>query len=107
MTTWNTNTINTTTGYNSNIGNYTMSNLNSSNDAVLTVNTGSDASLEVKGSIVMNGRNLEERLTTIEDILMIPERDVELENRYPKLKTMYDAYIKELSKYRMWEEIKK
>lgn len=68
--------------------------------------TNDPASLEVKGKIIHNGRDLEERLTTIEKVLMIPERDVIMEKKYPKLKKMYDAYIKELSKYKMWEELK-
>ena len=68
--------------------------------------TNDPASLEVKGKIIHNGKDLEERLKTIETVLQIPERDVKLEKNYPKLKKMYDAYIKELSKYRMWEELK-
>ena len=64
------------------------------------------ATLEVKGNVVINGVNLEERLKTIEKVLLIPERDVKLEAKHPKLKKMYDDYIKELSKYRMWETIK-
>ena len=64
------------------------------------------SSLEVKGKIIHNGIDLEERLKTIEKVLMIPERDVKLEKKYPKLKKLYDEYIKELSKARMWESIK-
>jgi hypothetical protein len=64
------------------------------------------ASLEVKGKMVVNGRDLEERLNTIEKVLQIPERDVKLEKKYPKLKKMYEEYIKELSKARMWESLK-
>jgi hypothetical protein len=76
-------------------------------DQVLTVNAGkSQPTLEVKGDLVINGRNLEERLNTIEKVLQIPERDVKLEKKHPKLKKMHDDYIKELSKYRMWETIK-
>lgn len=62
--------------------------------------------LEVKGRMVINGRDLEERLNTIERVLTIPERDVILEGKHPKLKKLYDEYINELSKYRMWESIK-
>jgi len=76
-----------------------------SNDTVLKVNQ-SPPELEVKGRVVINGRDLEERLTTIEKVLSIPERDVILEEKHPKLKKLYDEYIKELSKYRMWETIK-
>jgi len=64
------------------------------------------SSLEVKGKIIHNGIDLEERLSIIEKVLMIPERDIEMEKKYPKLKKMYDQYIKELSKYRMWDELK-
>jgi hypothetical protein len=63
-------------------------------------------SLEVKGNLVLNGVDLEERLKTIETVLQIPERDVKLEKNYPRLKKLYDDYIKELSKARMWEALK-
>ena len=75
-------------------------------DAALTINQSDPPTLEVKGNMVINGVDLEERLNTIEKVLAIPERDVILEAKHPKLKKMYDAYIKELSKYRMWETIK-
>ena len=64
------------------------------------------ASLEVKGNLVINGRDLEERLETIERVLMIPERDPELEKEFPKLKKAYDAYMRELEKYRTWKKLK-
>jgi hypothetical protein len=65
-----------------------------------------DATLTVKGRMVINGVDLEERLKTIEKVLMIPERDVKLEEKHPKLKKMYYDYINELAKYRMWQAIK-
>lgn len=64
------------------------------------------AELEVKGRMVINGRDLEERLDTIEKVLQIPERDVILEKKHPKLKKLYEEYINELSKYKMWQSIK-
>jgi hypothetical protein len=64
------------------------------------------ASLEVKGNVVINGRDLEERLKTIEKVLQIPERDVILEKKHPKLKKLYDDYINALGKYRTFEAIK-
>ena len=75
------------------------------NDNVMVVKN-NPAELEVKGRIVLNGRDLEERLNTIEKVLMIPERDVILEQSYPLLKQKYEDYINTLSKYRMWESIK-
>jgi len=62
--------------------------------------------LEVKGRMILNGRDVEERLNTIEKVLQIPERDAILERKHPKLKKLHDEYIKELSKYRMWQAIK-
>jgi len=66
----------------------------------------SPAELEVKGRVVINGVDLEERLKTIEKVLCIPERDVKLEAKHPKLKKLYDEYITALGKYRTFEAIK-
>lgn len=74
-------------------------------DSVLVANQ-NPASLEVKGKLVVNGQDLEERLETIETVLQIPPRDIKMEKKHPKLKKLYDEYIKELSKYRMWDKIK-
>ena len=106
--------ISTTAGFNGtshSIGtgtspSYTFTNTNGySMSPNITINN-EPASLEVKGKIVHNGRDLEERLSTIEKVLMIPNRNVTLEKKYPKLKKMYEAYIKELSKCEMWEILK-
>jgi hypothetical protein len=75
-------------------------------DAVMTVNQTKPATIEVKGTMVINGRDLEERLNTIEKVLQIPERDVILEKKHPKLKKLYDEYIAALGKYRTFEAIK-
>jgi predicted transcriptional regulator len=98
--------IGTSIGYNGT--SYTTAAVNpnySMGDNVLTVNN-NPASLDVKGKMILNGQDLEERLKTIEKVLMIPERDVTMEAKYPSLKKKYDEYIKELSKYRMWDTIK-
>jgi hypothetical protein len=77
-----------------------------STDTVMTVNQTNPPSLDVKGRMIINGRDLEDRLDTIEKVLQIPERDVTLEKKHPKLQKMYYDYINELAKYRMWEAIK-
>lgn len=64
------------------------------------------ATLEVKGNVRINGIDLEERLKTIEKVLQIPERDVKLEAKHPKLKELYDEYINALGKYKTFEAIK-
>ena len=88
------------------ISGVSWTNATTSLNPILSVNQNTPTSLEVKGNIVMNGIDLDERLKTIEKVLMIPERDAILEAKYPKLKKMYDEYIKELSKARMWESLK-
>ena len=76
------------------------------NSEVMRINQTNPPTIEVKGNMVINGRDLEERLNTIEKVLAIPERDVILEKKHPKLKKLYDDYITALAKYRTFEAIK-
>jgi hypothetical protein len=69
--------------------------------------TGSNHDFRVNGALVVNGIDVEERLSIIEKALGIPERDPELEEKHPKLKEMYDAYITALAKYRTWKAVSK
>jgi hypothetical protein len=84
---------------------WTNSTTTTANEA-LRINHTNPPELEVKGRMVINGRDLEERLNTIEKVLNIPERDVKLEKKHPKLKKLYDDYINALGKYRTFEAIK-
>ena len=99
-------TTNTTGPYLTSTGTGTVnwSHNNIPNDVLIANNN--PPQLEVKGRMVINGRDLEDRLDTIEKVLQIPERDVILEKKHPKLKKLYYEYINELAKYRMWEAIK-
>jgi len=83
----------------------TWSNPNQLGDNVLVAKN-NPPSLEVNGRMVINGVDLEERLNTIERVLTIPERDVKLEKKHPKLKKLYEEYIQALAKYRTFEAIK-
>ena len=63
----------------------------SNNNPIMTIPYGEDkvvveekAALEVKGKMILNGLDLEERLKTMEKVLQIPERDVKLEKKHPK-----------------------
>jgi hypothetical protein len=64
------------------------------------------ATLDVKGNLVLNGVDLEERLSTIETVLQIPTRDATMEAKHPKLAKLYKEYMKELEKYKTWDRIK-
>lgn len=78
---------------------------NGSGQAIMTVPAGTNT-LEVTGNMMINGVDLEERLKIIEKVLMIPERDVTMEAKYPSLKKKFDEYINSLAKYRTFEAIK-
>lgn len=91
-----------TTQFNSSNGKAILSIPNGKDELVLAP----DSTLTVKGKVVINGLDLEERLKTIEKVLMIPERDATLEAKYPSLKKKYDEYINALGKYRTFESIK-
>lgn len=66
-----------------------------------------DAALNVKGKVIINGENLEERLERIETLLNIPTRDVEMEIEFPKLKKLWEEYNLELEKYKTWKRLNK
>ena len=66
-----------------------------------------DASLNVKGKVIINGENLGDRLERIETLLNIPTRDIEMENEFPKLKTLWKEYSEELEKYKTWKRLNK
>ena len=72
----------------------------------IRINQTNPPTVDVTGNMVINGIDLEERLRNIEKVLQIPERDVILEKKHPKLKKLYDEYITALGKYRTFEAIK-
>lgn len=83
------------------------------NKTVLSIPYGEDkvvvsesATLDVKGKVKINGIDLEERLQIIEKVLGIPERNAEMESKYPSLKKKFDDYINSLEKYKTFERIK-
>ncbi len=74
-------------------------------------NTSVQNTLNVSGEIrapdiKLNGISVEERLSTIEKVLNIPTRDAIMEEKYPKLREIYDQYRYELEKYKTWQRIK-
>jgi hypothetical protein len=97
-------------------GTITSSNSNFTNSrgkAVMTIPYGEDkvvldetATLEVKGRMVINGIDLEERLSIIEKSLNIPTRDAIMEEKYAKLRELSDRYKQALEEYKTWERLK-
>lgn len=64
------------------------------------------AALEVNGKLLLNGFDLEERLSTIEKVLGIPTRNIKMEKKYPRLYELHQQYMRELEKYHTWDRIK-
>mgnify|MGYP000111301880 CR=1 FL=1 len=86
---------------------------NGNGQAIMSIPHGEDkvvieekAQLEVKGRVKINGEFLDERLERIETLLNIPTRDVTMEHKYPKLKELWEAYNRELAKYKTWDKLK-
>lgn len=97
------NTANNLSITDSNIyANIASSYFNNTGNGKLTI----DSNLNVHGDIFINGQSLNERLSVIEQTLNIPTRDVTMEQKYPKLKEIYEQYKHELEKYKTWERIK-
>lgn len=85
-------------------GYYSTAFNNSSGTEVFRLPT-DEATLVVQGRIKMNSEYLDERLERIETMLNIPVRDIELENEFPKLKSLWEEYNRELEKYKTWKRI--
>jgi hypothetical protein len=71
-----------------------------------TIATTTITDLVVTGSVKVEGSDLLERISTIERVLGIPEKDSALEVKYPSLKKQRDDYIDSLEKCRTFERIK-
>ncbi len=79
---------------------------NTSGKEVMKIPAGDEATVQITGTIKWNGEDLNERLERIESILHIPTRDVILEEKYQKLKRLWDEYKTALEEYKTWERLK-
>jgi hypothetical protein len=91
------------------IGTFSSSNITSSTsfknnngNSVLEIGE----SVKVNGKLEINGEDIGERLARIEDMLHIPRRDVIMEQKYEKLKTLWQEYNETLEAIKTWETIK-
>jgi hypothetical protein len=79
---------------------------NNQGKTILTIPNSDTPSLVVDGSITWNGEDLNTRLKRIEAMLHIPTRDVTMEEKYKKLKELWEQYHKALDEYKTWETLK-
>ena len=54
----------------------------------------------------VNGRDILKELDEMRDALLLLKRDVNMEEKYPKLKELKDAYERALEKYKTFDAIK-
>ena len=71
--------------------------------APLTV---SDSVTTITTPLVVNGRDILKELDEMRDALLLLCRDVDMEEKYPKLKELKDEYARALEKYKTFEAIK-
>jgi hypothetical protein len=79
---------------------------NSSGKEVMKIPAGDKATVKIIGTIEWNGEDLEERLERIESMLHIPTRDVTMEEKYQKLKRLWEEYKTALEEYKTWQRLK-
>jgi len=91
--------------YSSNIQNNTIF-TNSSGKEVMKIPAGDEGTIQITGKIKWNGEDLEKRIERIESLLHIPSRDVIMEEKYAKLKKLWNDYYIALEEYKTWERLK-
>lgn len=64
-----------------------------------------ESALNVSKDRILREESLSERLKRIETVLNIPTRDIEMENKYPRLKQLFEEYMQELEKLKTWERL--
>lgn len=79
---------------------------NSKGKSVMEIPNSDNPSIKINGRIEWNGEDLHDRLKRIETMLHIPTRDVTMEEKYKKLKSLYEQYHKALEEYKTWETLK-
>jgi hypothetical protein len=61
---------------------------------------------ETSSNLTVNGRDILQELDEIRNTLMLLSRDVNMEEKYPKLKELKDAYDRQLVIYQTWDAVK-
>ena len=72
----------------------------------MKIPAGDEGTIQITGKIKWNGEDLEKRIERIESFLYIPSRDVIMEEKYAKLKKLWNDYYIALEEYKTWERLK-
>jgi hypothetical protein len=63
-------------------------------------------SMRVDVPLIVNGRDVIKELDEMRDSLLLLKRNVDMEDKYPRLKELKDEYERALEKYKTFEAIK-
>lgn len=80
------------------LSNHTTSNIYPTTDWQVVV--------DQKTELIVDGRDVMKELDEIRDALLLLKREVDMEEKYPRLKQIKDQYEAELEKYKTFESVK-
>ena len=72
----------------------------------ITINDHTDPTIRIDNPLLVNGRDILKELDEMRDALLLLKRDVDMEEKYPRLKELKDQYEQALEKYKTFEIIK-
>ena len=75
-------------------------------DIVSADDVSAKTAFKVDGNFEVQGRDVLAELDEMRDVLMLLNRDVDMEAKYPKLKEIKDAYEAQLEKYKTFDTLK-
>ena len=75
-------------------------------DIVSADDVSAKTAFKVDGNFEVQGRDVLAELDEMRDVLMLLNRDVDMEAKYPKLKEIKDAYEAQLEKYKTFNTLK-
>lgn len=62
--------------------------------------------VSISGALLVNDVDIGSTLSDMMKVLMVIQRDLDMERRYPRLKEAYDNYNKVLSDYQLIDDMK-
>ena len=75
-------------------------------DAKIRIDGGENGIMQVDVPLVVNGRDVIKELDEMRDAMLLLKRHIDMEEKYPKLRELKDAYEAQLEKYKTWEALK-
>lgn len=90
----------------SSINNNTITASAISNSAVVINSDPTNGNVKIDVPLYVNGRDVMKELDEMRDALLLLKRDVDMEQKYPRLKEIKDEYERALEKYKTFDIIK-